>query len=265
MPRSTNLWSLVVQVRLLYRGLFFWSNWVGYLSNTILRPLLLICMYSLLGRLADSSAAAQQYAIGIAAFSMSWMLLGGITQSFAYTRILGTLPELYSSPAPRFTHFLARLLPHIPNALLAFVCSLAFAVLLVQIPLTNVTWSLVISSVVITALSLMAYAAAVGVVALMMQEWHVLLAGSNGVLLLFAGVVIPVPVFPEVLQYFSDWLPMTHGLAALRAGMAGADFAATLTPLMRELGSFVLYLSVGFAGFLGVEHLARKRGLFHND
>ena len=87
------------QALLSYKGLFLWLNWPGYISNIFVRPVLLVMMFSLTGRFARGEDAAATFAIGMTAYGIANLLLGGIMQGFYYERAFATLGMLFTSRA----------------------------------------------------------------------------------------------------------------------------------------------------------------------
>jgi hypothetical protein len=113
-----NFW---LQAYLTYKGLFYWLNWISYITNIFIAPAIFVMSYSILGRFALGPEAALFYGLGIAMSHMTFILIGGITQAYTYDRDLGTISFLYVSPANRLVNFLSRPVLHYPNALLGIL------------------------------------------------------------------------------------------------------------------------------------------------
>ena len=64
----------------------------------------------------------------------------------------------------------------------------------------------------------------------------------NGGNLLLAGVVYPVAVLPTTLQYLSKFLPMSHGLEAMRMALLTDADLADIVPSLLTLGAFAAVL-----------------------
>ncbi len=62
-----------------YRGLFGWLNWPAYISTIVFRPALNMAIYALVGRFALKPETAGPLIVGLAAYQMPFVLLGGIT------------------------------------------------------------------------------------------------------------------------------------------------------------------------------------------
>ena len=77
------MYNFLVQSYSTYKGLFYWLNWPGYISNVFLRPIVFIIMFSILGRFASDPTVAQGYALGMALYSITYLLMGSIAQSYS--------------------------------------------------------------------------------------------------------------------------------------------------------------------------------------
>lgn len=121
------MYNFAVQAYSSYKGLFYWLNWMSYISNVFLYPVAQVIIFALLGRFTSSPEIAQAYALGLSVFSMASILISGLTQSYSYERQLGTLSFIYVSRVNRIVNFMSRPLLHYPNALFSFTFALTTA------------------------------------------------------------------------------------------------------------------------------------------
>jgi ABC-type polysaccharide/polyol phosphate export permease len=254
------MYNFFTQAWATYKGLFYWLNWSGYISSILLRPVVVVIMYSILGRFALNPEAARDYALGITVYSMLFALLGGIVQSYSYERVLGTLSFLYVSPANRLVNFLSRVVFHYPNALLSFTTGLITAWLVAGIDFGPVNWTGFIISLLVTAASITAFVQFLGTFVIVLRDWLNTFGLILGILLVFTGVIIPIGVFPPALQEFCRILPMTNGLSAIRFAFAGATTYEVSLLILREALTGLVYLAIAFIGFRLFEYLARRMG-----
>ncbi|MCK5071321.1 MAG: ABC transporter permease [Desulfocapsa sp.] len=85
-----------------------------------------------------------------------------------------------------------------------------------------------------------------------------LLAMSSGLL---AGVIYPVAILPSWLKPFSDVLPVTHGLEAIRQILLNGAGLAEIAPQLFFLSLLsVLFLSTGFGAIYYGLKIAKKEG-----
>jgi ABC-type polysaccharide/polyol phosphate export permease len=79
-------------------------------------------------------------------------------------------------------------------------------------------------------------------------------------LLIFSGVNFPVEVLPKALQWVSQSIPLTRGIAAARGAMAGGDWASIQALLAGELLVGMIYIGVGYLLFSWFEKLSLVDG-----
>jgi len=254
------VYNFFVQSYSTYKGLFYWLSWMSYISNVFFYPMAYIVMFAFLGRFVRSPESAQEYALGIATFSMSFIIMGGTTQSYSNERGLGTISFLFLSPVNRLVNFTSRLIFHYPNALLSFISALFATWLIVGLDFGSVNWSGFIVATVVTAASLAALAQLVGIFSIVLRNWMGVIALAVAVLFILTGVIIPITVFPTGVQEFTKLLPMTNGLSAIRGTFSGAPFSQVSGDILREGLTGLSYYIIAFLGFLLFEQVAKQRG-----
>ncbi|HEX6871416.1 MAG TPA: ABC transporter permease, partial [Micromonosporaceae bacterium] len=79
-----------------------------------------------------------------------------------------------------------------------------------------------------------------------------------GILLIFAGVNIPLASLPAWMTATAQWLPLTHGIAAAREVAAGANLSDVGAGLAAEAGLGALYLGIGLALLAWFERESRR-------
>jgi ABC-2 type transport system permease protein len=252
--------NFLIQAYSTYKGLFYWLNWSGYITNVFLRPIVVVIMFSLLGRFALNPEAARDYALGVTAYSMVFILLGGITQGFTYDRNLGTIQFLYTSPANRLINFLSRPVFHYPNALLVFTASMTTAWLVVGIDFGPVNWAGFITAIIVTAATIAAFGQFLGIFTIIFRDWLNVFGFSIGILLALTGVIIPISVFPSGIEELTKLLPLTNGLMAIRETFIGASLSSVSTHIIRDALTGLVFLTIGFLCFRLFEHIAIRKG-----
>lgn len=74
------------------------------------------------------------------------------------------------------------------------------------------------------------------------------------------GVNFPVQKLPAWLQAISSGLPLTRGIAASRALIAGAGPGEALPLLLGEVGIGIVYFVLGYVVFCQLEMVAKRLG-----
>ena len=124
-----------------YKALFGWLTWTSYISNIVVRPLLMVSLFALLGRFVESSPKEiEAYILGMSCFWIGATLTSGIIQCFYYERVLGTLHLAMASPINRPYLYFSRAFAHLPNGLMSFVSAIVWAWVLLGLDLSNANW-----------------------------------------------------------------------------------------------------------------------------
>ena len=255
------MYNFLIQAYYSYRGLFLWLNWPSYISNIVGRPVLFVVMFAFLGRFLRDPEAEQAYIIGMSMFSIPVIILGGVLQSFYRERVLGTLSVIFASPGNRAVIFFSRALLHIPNGILTAGLALLAGALFLSLQTPSVSWAGVVASIIAVSISCACFALFLGCLAIIVTDWFYLFSGSQGLMILVSGVIIPTESLPPFLEALGFLLPVTSGLAAMRASFVGDDLIAVAPQLSLELGVGAAYAVFGFGLYKWIEARARRTGI----
>ncbi|WP_245635268.1 ABC-2 transporter permease [Dactylosporangium aurantiacum] len=80
-----------------------------------------------------------------------------------------------------------------------------------------------------------------------------------GVLLVFAGVNVPLSDLPGWMAAVARWLPLTHGIAAAREVAAGAGLASVRDDVLAEAALGTLYVVIGLGLLAWFERESRRK------
>ena len=255
----------VSQVYTTYVGLFGWLNWFSYISTVIFRPVVLVIIYSVLGRFAGSPDAVRSYSLGIAAYTMAVIILPGVTQCYTRDRSDGTLSFMFASPVNRVENYLARAVLHFPNGLLSFVSTLVAAWIMVGLDFSTVNWGGFIIGALVIAFSLTALGEFLGTFAIVFRDWSNIQTVFVGLILVFSGVIIPLDIYPVPVREIARLLPVTNGLVSLQNTFSGSPLADTVFPLLREAVTGLVYLVAGYLAFRTFEIAAKRKGTLEQE
>lgn len=254
------MYNFLVQAYATYKGLFYWLNWISYITNIFLHPVIFVLTYSILGRFALGEEAARYYGIGILMNQMTFILISGITQAFTYDRELGTIAFMYISPANRLVNFLSRAVYHYPNALLVFATGLTALWLLIGLDFGSMNWGSFIIAVLVTAASIAAFSEFLSTFTIVFRDWLNAMALAVGILFAFTGVIIPIDIYPQAVQEFARLLPVTNGLEVIRSSFTGVPLADMSWGIIREALTGVAYFIIGYIGFVVFEQVVKRTG-----
>lgn len=253
--------SIRLQAYYTYRALFSWLNWPAYISNVLLRPIMQVALFYLIGQFIAGGHLTRFYLVGMVAYNSPLIVTAGVAQSLVTERNLGTLPFLFVSPVTRWHNYFARGVLHVPNGLLGAAIGLA-ALLALRPQLGPVIWWGVAAGIVLLTLSTMAYALLFSTLGIVWRDWTTFYGASLGFMLLLTGAVIPLAAIPVPFRLLADILPVTHGLEAMRAAFVGGSITEILHELALELVVAVGWATAGFWLFRTLEELSRRIGSF---
>jgi ABC-2 type transport system permease protein len=240
-----------------YRALFAWlSPWI-LIPTFVLGPIFQIVFFAYVGRSAGVQDDAF-FVIGNAVQYATIPCLFAMGNTNSGERQQATLPLLLASSARRIPLFLGRALPVVVNGLVVSIIALVVGSLLLGVhlrvaSLLPLTLVVMVSSFACTGLGLTNAA-----LALRVRETAVLPNILFGILLIFAGVNVPLDSLPHWMREVAHWLPLTHGIDAARRVAAGATIVDVRTDLYWEAGIGVFYAAVGLMLLAWFERESRR-------
>ncbi len=228
-----------------YRSAFwrtFWSNArmaprtsLGFmrvdfvLGTVFVIPLTQMVFFALVVQLSGSSAAAIAYtAIGNAVATVTYSSVFSVCQTTDSEKTQSTMEHLLVSPANRLALYFGRGLIPILISLSTVAVGLAYAAVFfgVTIPVDAVPELVV--SVTLTAFAMVGFGLLLGGIALYLRTSIILGNIFLFVGLLLSGVNFPLGALPVPLQWVGEALPLTWGIAAIRAVLSGEPLGAVV-------------------------------------
>ena len=257
------LWRFGTLSVLSFRGLFMWFTPFPYVTNMFVAPFVQVGLFAVVTQFATGRPASDAVIIGMAVLSLTFMMNGGILQSFQYERDFGTFPVILVSRGNRMVTYWSRGALHYADGLLSAVVTLFAASVVFDVDFSRVNVLTVTTALLLIGAAFGAFALFCGNFALIYRAWIILAAGVNSAILALTGVVVARESLPLVLQWAGEVLPLTHGLAALQAGFAGATVNEAGGLLLAEAAVGLTYALVGSGIYRWIEYRARVRGEFH--
>ncbi|HTT16063.1 MAG TPA: ABC transporter permease [Thermoplasmata archaeon] len=213
----------------------FWSNAVlaprtslGFmridfvLGTVFVIPLTQMVFFAFVVKLGGGGASAVQFtAIGNAVATVTYSSVFSVCQTTDSEKWQGTMEHLLVSPANRLALYFGRGLIPILISLATVTVGLTYAAVFFGVPIPLSSIPGVAVSVVLTAFAMVGFGLLLGGVALYLRTSIILGNIFLFVGLLLSGVNFPLSQLPLPLQYVGDGLPLTWGLAAIRAAVAG--------------------------------------------
>lgn len=243
-----------------YRALFRWFNPTTYLASKVLAPLEQVLFFTLLGRYAGGPERVPFYAIGNAILVVGFSGIFGVTISVSQERAEGTLPHLLGTPASRLFIFLGRGIGHVVDGLFTVVVALFFGWALFKVDFSHANMIVFVLAILTAAVSTTSLGLLLGSISLFSRDWYLLMNFTYLLLLVLAGVNIPLDRLPVWLRWVSPLLPLTRSVGVARRALTGETLAASRDSLVVEAALGLLYLAAGFALTAWSEHKARRHG-----
>jgi ABC-2 type transport system permease protein len=243
-----------------YRALFAWLRPVTYAASKILMPLAQMFFFVFLGTYASGKDNASFYVIGNAIQITSVSGIFGVTMSVGGDRDAGTLPYLFGTPANRFMIFFGRAFMHVIDGAIGVVIALTWGVLLMGLDLSHTNLSALALTILITTFSTCGLGLLMGCLSLLTAN---VMFVNNFVyfsLLIFSGANVEISSLPAWMQFVSNILPLTRGIAASRLLAAGASLSDVSPLLLAELGIGLMYGLLGYFMFAWFETQAKMKG-----
>jgi ABC-2 type transport system permease protein len=241
-----------------YRALFTWlTPWI-LIPTFILTPIFQILLFAYIGRTANVGDDTY-FLIGNAVLNAAIPCLFAMGNTIGGERYQGTLPLLMASPARRIPLFLGRALPVILNGFLVAVVALVGGALLLRVSLPVGSWAPLAIAIAVCSISCTGLGLLGAAIALRVRETAVMSNVIFGILLIFAGVNVPLVSLPAWMSSVAQWLPLTHGIEAARQLAAGRELSEIGADLGTELALGALYAVLGLILLAWLEWESRRK------
>ncbi|MFE2750751.1 ABC transporter permease [Actinosynnema sp. NPDC059335] len=255
------------QLRVLKQGLIAsWTmytafqTWKTWTFTWLSRLLIQVCFYALIGRMLGSQEQVDYLLIGnvvaIMAIDATVVILLTVGE-----RQAGTLALLVAAPSTHLTVYLGRGLVNLGSGVAA--STTAFLVLppLFGVRLPWPEAAAVPLMILVVGLSCYGYGTCVAsfVLGFPSARWLALNL-SYLVLMTFCGVNVPTSFWPDWVRAVTSVLPMTHGLAAIRAFVGGGPASTVLGQLALEACVGAVWFAVAAVSFERMVRRGRRDG-----
>jgi len=257
---SINFRLFIQGTILSYYALFNWVRPITFVASMILMPLAQIFFFVFLGSYATNGGNTDFYVVGNAMQIASVSGIFGVTMSIGNDRWLGTLPYVFGTPANRITLFFGRAFMHILNGALGVIIAFFWGAVLLGLDLSYTNLPGLGLTILITTFSTCALGLLMGCLALITANVMFVNNTVYFLLLIFSGANLAIDKLPAWMQFISNIIPLTRGIAASRLLVAGQGMDAVSSLLAQEFGIGLAYGIVGYILFAAFEVLAKRRG-----
>ena len=231
-----------------------------WLFGWLLRVLVQVIFFTLIGDLVGSEARVHYILIGNAAFLAAMTVLF-VVQSTTWERMSGTIALLIASPANPLVVLLGRSLQWIPDAVASAVAAFLVVGPLFDLRVSAADSLIVVALLVLITVSTYFMGAFFGSLVLRFMGARNLVANLvHGSLMVTTGVNVPRGFFPGWVQAVSGFLPLTHGLSAIRRVVADDPAAAVWRDAGLEAAVGLLWLAIAVGSFTWFLEGGRRSG-----
>ena len=236
------------------RSQYTWRSW---LFGWVLRLVSQTLFFAAMGLLVGSDDLIEFALIGNVAAGVTLMVLG-IGPDTAWERAQGTLPLLVAAPRSLLPVFAGRNVFHLAQGV-----GEGIVVFLLIAPWVGVEGNYLWLPVALVTIALGSYGLGlfIAAIAIRRPRW-----GNTIYNLVFwstvaiGGVNVARTVFPLWVQQIGSFLPLVHGLAALRELLSNGPTAAAASELGLELAVGAAWFGAALAGFALFSEGGRKDG-----
>ncbi|HTW54868.1 MAG TPA: ABC transporter permease [Thermoplasmata archaeon] len=228
------------------------------LGTVFIIPLTQMVFFAFVVILENGGASEIAFtAIGNAVATVTYSSVFSVCQTTDSEKQQGTMEHLLVSPADRLALYFGRGLIPILISLATVTVGLLYANFLFGAGIPASAIPALAVSVVLTAFAMVGFGLLLGGVALYLRTSIVLGNIFLFIGLLLSGVEFPVSALPVPLQYAGYAMPLTWGLAAIRAAIAG-DPTGHVAVLW---GATALCAGIGFGSAIGLWKIFERRAL----
>jgi ABC-2 type transport system permease protein len=253
----------VIQAWFAWRSLFGWSNPFSYITSKFGFSFFSMLMFIYLGRFVGLDDPIY-IVIGNILLIPASNCLSGISMTVGNERAFGAMSYLLGSPAPRTAVFLGRGLFHILDSFLTVVVALLVATAIFEFRFSGMNFPLALLCVFITAFTTSGLGYLTGSITLVNRDGWMITSTLSLSLYILVGANFPVSSLPAWIQPVSYALPMTRGILAARAALAGAGWGDVAGLLAGEVAIGLAYIAIGYWMFRILERKSMVSGILDN-
>jgi ABC-2 type transport system permease protein len=228
------------------------------LGTVFVIPLTQMIFFAFVAQLAANPTSSIAFVVvGNAVATVTYSSVFSVCQTTDSEKQQGTMEHILVSPANRMALYFGRGVIPILISLATVSVALTYAVVLFHVAFVPSAVLPLAVSIVLTAFAMVGFGLLLGGVALYLRTSIIL-----GNIFLFLGLLLsganfPLSNLPLPLQWIGELLPLTWGIAAVRAGLNGAPLSQLL-PLWGLVGACAL---VSFGLAIGLWDTFERRAL----
>lgn len=232
---------------------------IDFVIGTIfIIPLTQMVFFAFVAQLANNPTSSIGFVVvGNAVATVTYSSIFSVCQTTDSEKEAGTMEHLLVSPSNRLALYFGRGFLPILVSFLTVAVGLGYAAALFGVPIAVAGLPALALSIALTAFAMVGFGLLLAGVALFLRTSIILGNIFLFLGLLLSGVNFPLSQLPVPLQWIGDALPLTWGLAAIRASASGASLSSLL-PLWALVG---LCAAASYGLAIGLWHSFERRAM----
>jgi len=230
------------------------------LGTVFIIPFTQMVFFAFVAGLSGGAAAVSFVVVGNAVATVTYSSIFSVCQTTDSEKEAGTMEHLLVSPANRFALYFGRGVVPILASLATVTVGLVYAVTIFHVPFRASSSPAIAVSIILTAVAMVGFGLLLGGIALYLRTSIILGNIFLFIGLLLSGVNFPLSSLPLPLQYLGDVFPLTWGLAAVRASLAGASLGTLLGLWLNVVVGAVASLAIAMVLWKTFERRALATG-----
>lgn len=243
-----------------FKAQFSWLNPAMWITMKFVISISQMAFFVFLGYYIRGASVIPYIAIGNAVQAVAWNTVFSVISITGSDKWQGTLPLTLATPAPRLPIFVGRAMMHVLDGMLSVAISFFFAIFLFGVDFSLVNMPALVVSILMTSLTMAGFGLLIGGLTFYFRDPMVFANIFTYILLIFCGVNFPVSSLPAWSQPIAFLFPLTYGLDAARASIAGSGLMEIASTLGLQLALGVVYIFIGYLFFRSFENTARRTG-----
>jgi ABC-2 type transport system permease protein len=248
--------SIAVSLRMLFAEYGFY----GYLFSLIPRSIFQVLFFTMLARFTGGTELMQYAFVGNIVQLAANFTLPEVGDAIAIDRGEATLELLVATPASKIWTFVGRSSAGYFNGILLIVASAVITVPLMGHEIQPWRWLAAFPVVLVIVFALAGLGLCLGSLALHTRSTPMLTNAIAYALMILCGVNIPLQALPDRMTLLSSFLPLTHGLQAVRIILQGGNIESVPSLVAKELMIGCAYTVIGYVVLITSLWAARRNG-----
>ena len=237
-----------------FRGTFVWWNPLAFTGMMVVVPLFLVVILGLLKSFVTGSAVSLESVYPISAYSTAFAVISAVVQLPVRESNFGALEHVVVSSRDLTELYLVRGVGVLVVTQASLLASIVGSTVLVGEIAPEWIVRAVLASLAVS-FSGLAFGLTLGSAALVTQSHPAVASLGGGLVLLFAGAVVPVEELPGAIQVIANAVPAHHAIRYITgaSGLESLGFEACVAAAYFVFGALVWNASHG---------IARRRGSY---